>query len=84
MSDMKTHWSGFLTALNKTPTPKSSNSFETSSTQIGVSGFLDLKPTKPEMQKYDAMSASWEGVEASEKSFLKSKADKTEFLSWKS
>jgi hypothetical protein len=84
MSDMKTHWSGYLNAVGKM-TPKSSNTFENTSSKVGVSGFLDLKPAKPEFQaKYDAMSGSWEGVTASEKATLNQKADKTEFMSWKS
>ena len=81
---MKTHWSGYLNAVGKM-TPTSSNNFENTSSKIGVSGFLDLKPAKPEFQaKYDAMSWSWEGVTASEKATLNQKADKTEFMSWKS
>ena len=81
---MKTHWNGYLNAVGKM-TPKSSNTFENTSTQIGVSGFLDLKPANPEFQaKYDAMSGSWEGVTASEKATLNQKTDKTEFMSWKS
>ena len=79
---MKTHWSGYLNAVGKM-TPKSSS--ENTSSKIGVSGFLDLKPANPEFQaKYDAMSGSWEGVTASEKATLNQKADKTEFMSWKS
>ena len=39
----------------------------TSSSKIGVSGFLDLKPENPQIQaRYDAMSGSWEGIQASE------------------
>jgi hypothetical protein len=50
---------------------------------VGVSGFLDLKPQNTKFQaSYDAMSGSWEGVSASEKATLKSKSDKTEFMSW--
>jgi hypothetical protein len=82
MSDMKTHWSGYLNAIGKTSAPTSSNTFQNTSTQIGVSGFLDLKPTNPGFQaKYDAMSGSWEGVRASEQAVLKSKS---EFMEWKS
>ena len=82
--NMQTHWSGYLNAVGKM-TPKSSNTFENTSSKVGVSGFLDLKPAKPEFQaKYDAMSGSWEGVTASEKATLNQKADKTEFMSWKS
>jgi hypothetical protein len=84
MSDLKNHWSGFLTALGKSSSPASSNSvpFETSSSKIGVSGFLDLKPANPAFQaRYDAMSGSWEGVSASEKAVLQPKKI-TEFMSW--
>jgi hypothetical protein len=86
MSEMKTHWSGYLNALGKSNSPTSTNTipFENTSTKIGVSGFLDLKPAKPEIQaRYDAMSGSWEGVEASEKSVLKSKVVTTDFMSFK-
>jgi len=85
MSDMKSHWSGYLNAIGKTNSPTSTNSipFETSSSKVGVSGFLDLKPQNTKFQaSYDAMSGSWEGVSASEKATLKSKSDKTEFMSW--
>jgi len=84
MSDMKNHWSGFLNALGKSSAPASSNSvsFETSSSKIGVSGFLDLKPANPKFQaQYDAMAGSWEGVAASEKAVLNSK-NITEFQKW--
>lgn len=74
MTEMKTHWSGFLNALGKTQTPISSNNFETTSSKIGVSGFMDIQPTNPTFQaRYDAMSGSWEGVEASEKAILNQK-----------
>ena len=82
---MKDHWSGYITALGKNPSPSSTNTipFENTSTTIGVSGFLDLKPENTKFQaRYDAMSGSWEGVSASEKATLKSKADRTEFMSW--
>ena len=83
---MKTHWSGYLNALGKSTSPTSTNTipFENTSTKIGVSGFLDLKPAKPEIQaRYDAMAGSWEGVEASEKAVLKSKVVTTNFMSFK-
>jgi hypothetical protein len=83
MTDIKNHWSGFITALGKSTIPASGGTipFETSSSKIGVSGFLDLKPVNTSFQKkYDAMSASWEGVEASDKATLNQKSDKTEFM----
>ena len=86
MNDIKTHWSGYLNALGKAPTTTSTNTipFDTSSTKVGVSGFLDLKPSNSEFQaRYDAMSGSWEGVSASENAILNSKIDKTEFMNWK-
>ena len=45
MSDMKSHWNGYLNALGKSTAPTSTNTipFETSSSKIGVSGFLDFK-----------------------------------------
>jgi hypothetical protein len=85
MSDIKTHWSGYLNALGKAPTTTSTNTipFDTTSTKVGVSGFLDLKPSKPEFQaRYDAMAGSWEGVSASEKAVLKSKVVTTDFMNW--
>jgi hypothetical protein len=69
---MEQHWSGYLNALgNKNQIPQTSMEpveiYPTSSSKIGVSGFLDLKPQNPKVQaKYDAMSGSWEGVQASE------------------
>jgi hypothetical protein len=85
MSNMKDHWSGYITALGKTHSPTSTNTvpFENTSTTIGVSGFLDLKPVSTNNQfqaKYDAMSGSWEGVAASDKATLNQKSDKTEFM----
>uniref|UniRef100_A0A6C0EPE3 Uncharacterized protein n=1 Tax=viral metagenome TaxID=1070528 RepID=A0A6C0EPE3_9ZZZZ len=83
MSDIKNHWSGYITALGKNKSPTSTNTipFENTSTTIGVSGFLDLKPANTKFQaQYDAMSGSWEGVSASDKATLKQKSDKTEFM----
>ena len=83
MSDIKNHWAGFLNAIGKAPNPSSTSTlpFENTSSKIGVSGFLDLKTSNPEFQaKYDAMSGSWEGVDASNKAVLKSKSDQTEFM----
>ena len=66
---MQKHWEGYLNALGKTPIPVP---YETSSSEMGVSGFLDLKPKSPEIQsRYDAMSGSWAGVDASNKAISK-------------
>lgn len=88
---MNEHWQQYVAALGKSTKPTSTSSvvasgdasypFETTSTKIGVSGFMDLKPANPEFQaRYDAMSGSWEGVHASEKAVLNSKSTITEFF----
>ena len=42
--------------------------FPTTSDKTGVTGFFDLTPANPYLQKnYDAMQGSWGGVEASNK-----------------
>jgi hypothetical protein len=87
MSDIKNHWAGFLNAIGKAPNPSSTSTlpFENTSSKIGVSGFLDLKPSNSNFQaRYDAMSGSWEGVSASENATLNSKSDKTEFMPYAS
>jgi hypothetical protein len=70
---MQKHWEGYLSALGKTPVPQSSvPAYQTSSSDLGVSGFLDMTPKNPEIQaKYDAMSGSWAGVDASNKAISK-------------
>ncbi len=62
------HWKGYITALSGYQTPSTSvPAYQTSSSETGVSGFMDLFVRKPEIQaRYDAMSGSWEGVQASE------------------
>jgi hypothetical protein len=70
---MKQHWNNYLKALGNNAPPASSEPcpYLTSESKIGVSGFLDLKPARPDIQaRYDAMSGSWEGVEASDKAAL--------------
>jgi hypothetical protein len=65
---MQNHWEGYLNAVGGTPAPQSSMPapYPTSDSTPGVSGFLDLQVKKPDIQaKYDAMSGSWAGVEAS-------------------
>lgn len=67
MSKLSDHWEQYLNAIGGRPMPTSTNSepFPTSSSKIGVSGFLDLKPAKPEIQaQYDAMQPRWEGISA--------------------
>lgn len=93
MSKLADHWEQYLKGVGATIKPTSTSSvmsgdknypFDNTSTKIGVSGFLDLKPVSTSAQqfqgRYDAMSGSWEGVSASEKAVLKSRTDKTEFM----
>ena len=71
---MQKHWEGYLAALGKTPVPQTTAPapYLTSSSDLGVSGFLDLSPKSPEIQaRYDAMSGSWAGVDASNKAISK-------------
>ena len=58
---MKTHWSGYLNAIGKmNPISTTTIPFETSSSKIGVSGFLDLKQKEDKSQtRYDAMSGAF-------------------------
>lgn len=62
------HWKGYVTALSGYQTPGTSvPAYQTSSSETGVTGFMDLFVRKPEIQaRYDAMQGSWEGVQASE------------------
>jgi len=65
---MQNHWEGYLNAVGGTPVPSSSMPapYLTSDPTKGTSGFLDLPVKQPDIQaKYDAMSGSWAGVEAS-------------------
>ena len=66
---MQAHWEGYLNALGKASVPQSSvPAYQTSSSDLGVSGFLDMTPKNPDIQaRYDAMSGSWAGVDASNK-----------------
>jgi hypothetical protein len=46
--------------------------FPTTSDEKGVTGFFDLTPANPYLQKnYDAMQGSWGGVEASNAAIAK-------------
>jgi hypothetical protein len=47
--------------------------YQTSSSEIGVSGFQDLKPANPEIQaRYDAMSPNWNGITGADPSVYRS------------
>ena len=87
MSGLISHWQSYVSAIGGTVKPTSTTAttqpFDTTSSKIGVSGFLDLtpKPSNAQFQaNYDAMSGSWQGVHASEKATLKARTDQTEFM----
>jgi hypothetical protein len=68
---MQQHWSGYLNAVagHKTPntTMPTAAPYETSSSEKGATGFMDLIVKQPKIQaKYDAMQGTWEGPAASE------------------
>jgi hypothetical protein len=71
---MQNHWEGYLNAVGGNPVPQSSMpaAYPTSDSTKGTSGFLDLTVKKPDIQaKYDAMSGSWAGVEATNAAITK-------------
>jgi hypothetical protein len=74
MSDLKNHWSGFITALGKCTIPSNSNT----SSEKDVTGFLDVRSDN-NLARYDAMQTGWVGVEASNKGMLNTKIIGTEF-----
>lgn len=86
MSNLRDHWTDYVKAVGGgiKPTSTTAEVFPNTSTKIGVSGFLDLKPVSTSASQfqanYDAMSGSWQGVSASEKAVLKQRMDKTEFM----
>ncbi len=70
---MQQHWQGYLNAIGQAKTPQTSMPnvapYETSSNEPNKTGFMDLfvNPINQQIQaRYDAMSGSWEGVDASE------------------
>jgi hypothetical protein len=64
---MDKEWTGYQSANNDFALPKSTSAiYPTSSSEKGIVGFQDLTPYAPDVQaRYDAMSGSWEGVNAS-------------------
>lgn len=70
---MQQHWEGYVNAIGGQKTPQTSMPniapYETTSSETGKTGFMDLllSPVQKQIQaRYDAMSGSWEGVDASE------------------
>jgi hypothetical protein len=73
---MQQHWSGYLNAVagHKTPntTMPATAPYETSSSEKGVTGFMDLLVKDPKIQaRYDAMQGTWEGPQAADKAISK-------------
>jgi hypothetical protein len=69
---MQQHWSGYLNAVAGQKTPQTSMPttapYDTSSSERGVSGFMDLLVKNPKIQaRYDAMQGTWEGPQAADK-----------------
>lgn len=78
------NWKDYIIALNKQSLPAASMPqvapYETSSSEKGKTGFMDLIEQKPEIQaRYDAMKGTWEGPEASEQAVMQG-VFKTEFM----
>jgi len=70
---MDTSWQGYITALGGQKPPASNIDqgmpFPNTEGNDTSSGFVEWKTKNPQMQaKYDAMSGSWQGVQASESS----------------
>jgi hypothetical protein len=67
---MDKNWQGYITALGgqKPPASNIDQGMAFPNTEGGVpTGFVEWKPANPKQQaRYDAMSSSWEGVQASE------------------
>lgn len=68
---MQQHWTGYLNAVAGQKVPNSSMPqtapYETSSSETGATGFMDLLVKQPKIQaQYDAMQGTWEGPAASE------------------
>lgn len=68
---MEQHWSGYLNAVSAQKVPDTTMPqvapYETSSSEKGVSGFMDLLVKQPQIQaRYDAMQGTWEGPQAAE------------------
>lgn len=73
---MQQHWSGYLNAIagQKVPdtTMPQTAPYETSSSEKGATGFMDLLVKQPQIQaRYDAMQGTWEGPQAADKAISK-------------
>ncbi len=68
---MQNHWDNYTKAVSQITLPMNSMPenapFETSSSQKGKVGFMDLIVQQPQIQaRYDAMQPSWEGIQPSD------------------
>ena len=75
---MQEHWSGYLKAVGEAKPPNTTMPtvapFETSSYETGKTSFMDLlvgDNQKKIQARYDAMSRTWEGVDATDKAVMK-------------
>lgn len=67
---MEKSWQGYLVALGNQKKPHTTidtAAFPTTEGNTTSSGFIEWRTPNPQQQsKYDAMSGSWQGVQASE------------------
>lgn len=68
---MQEHWEGYMKALGQQKLPAGTMPetapYETSSSEPGKVGFMDLLVKRPEIQaRYDAMQGTWEGPAAAD------------------
>lgn len=68
---MQQLWAGYTKALSNQSLPTTSMPetapFETSSSEKGKVGFMDLIVKQPQIQaRYDAMQPTWEGIQPSD------------------
>ena len=73
---MQQLWTGYTKALNQQSLPATSMPetapFETSSSENGKVGFMDLIVKQPQIQaRYDAMQGTWEGPAAADSAISK-------------
>lgn len=77
---MQSHWNGYLNALGAQRPPKTTIDLGSFLQTSQTSGFEPVAVINKDAQKkYDAMSASWMGVQASE-SAAQSSVYKTSFM----
>jgi hypothetical protein len=70
---MESHWQSYTKAVSDITLPMNSMPqnapFETTSSEKGKVGFMDLLVKQPQFQaRYDDMQPTWEGIQASDAS----------------